>query len=136
MSDLPTTHWTEATIDATGDVCQGDVILFRETVWSGAQYGKRKPAGERSILALVERDSYGAAKQQHTFTLVVLWSHGVQPLERGTRTRRKGRNVYRNGTMRAPWADEAARQEALDEKHRRGEAARAERERRRMGDFV
>lgn len=113
-------------IPATGDVCTGDEILFVEAVFGGAH---RKPTflGERRIAARIVKDSYGAAKQQHTFTLEIVASDGTSPLPVGTKTTRKGRNVYRNGTSRKPWADEAARREALDEKHGRGDAARAAR---------
>lgn len=116
--------------DCTGDVCRGDVILFTEAVFGGS-YRKPRFLGERRIVARVIGDSYGAQRQQHTFTLEVLASEGVQPLEVGIRTTRKGRNVYRNECRRLPWADEAARRAALDEKHARGDAARAERDERR-----
>lgn len=116
--------------DCTGDVCRGDTILFSEAVFGG---GHRRPKhlGERRIVARVIGDSYGAQRQQHTFTLEVLASEGVQPLDAGTRTTRKGRNVYRNECRRMPWADESARREALNEKHARGDASRAERAERR-----
>jgi hypothetical protein len=114
----------EITIDCTGDVVSGDIISFTESVFGGSH---RKPIylGDRGIIAEVLRDSYGADKQQHTFTLRVISSEGVDPLAAGTETRRKGRNVYKNGTKRARWNDEAARKTAADEKHRRGDAARA-----------
>jgi len=110
-------------IDCTGDVAAGDEIMFRETVWGGS---RRKPValGVRRIAAQVVRDSYGAARQQHTFTLEVLGSDGYGALRRGSLILRKGRNVYRNGTVRRP-RDEAERREALAEKHRRGDHARA-----------
>lgn len=116
--------------DCTGDVCRGDVILFTESVFGGS-HRRPKYLGERRIVARVIGDSYGSVRQQHTFTLEVLVSEGVQPLEAGIRTRRKGRNVYRNDCRRLPWADEHARRAALDEKHARGDAARAERAERR-----
>ncbi len=119
-----TMHPNEFTIDCTGDVVAGDTILFQESVFNGS-YRKPKFLGNRRIMAVVVRDSYGAAKQQHTFTLSILWSDGVQPLEAGTTTTRKGRNVYREFTMRMPWKDESARHEAADEKHSRGDNARA-----------
>ena len=111
------------TIDCTGDACTGDTILFTETVWGGS-YRKPYRVGDRTIAAKVLRDSYGAAKQQHTFTLQVLWSHGVDPLAPGQTTTRKGRNIYRNGTRRMPWDDEAERRPVLDDKHSRGASAR------------
>ena len=114
------------TIPCTGDVVAGDVIEFTEAVFAGS-FRKPRYVGERTIQAEVLRDSYGAAKQQHTFTLKVLASAGAEPLSAGTITTRKGRNVYRNGTRRAPWPVEADRRAALDEKHARGDLARADR---------
>ncbi|MDP1628879.1 hypothetical protein [Parvibaculum sp.] len=122
-----TVHKDLYSIPATGDVCVGDEILFSEAVFGGS-FRKPKFLGEREIAARVVKDSYGAAKQQHTFTLEILASDGYQPLTAGSMTTRKGRNVYRNGTSRKPWADEAARRTALDKKHGRGDAARAARQ--------
>ncbi len=118
------------TIDCTGDVVAGDTILFVEAVFGGS-YKKPKFAGHRRVIAKVLKDSYGAAKQQHTFTLDVIWSDGVQPLQIGKRTTRKGRNVYGTYTLRLPWDDESARAKAADEKHDRGKAARTLRDERR-----
>lgn len=115
------------TLACTGDVCSGDAILFTEAVFGGS-YRTPKFIGERRIAARIVNDSYGAHKQQHTFSLVVIASDGVEPLVAGTATRRKGRNVYRNGVMRQPWADEEARRAALHDKHARGDAARAARQ--------
>lgn len=112
------------TVDCTGDVVAGDEIEFIEAVFGGS-HRKPKYLGERKIRAKVLRDSYGEAKQQHTFTLEILGSEGYDALPAGKTTTRKGRNVYRNGTMRKPWNDETARTAAADEKHRRGEHARA-----------
>ena len=113
-------------IDCTGDVVAGDTILFQESVFGGS-YRKPKHLGSRQIIARIVRDSYGAAKQQHTFTLDVLWSDGVQPLSAGTRTTRKGRNVYGEFTLRMPWTDESQRHAAAEEKHARGDRARQQR---------
>lgn len=112
------------TIDCTGDACAGDVILFTEAVFGGSF---RRPAflGERRVAARIVKDSYGADRQQHTFTLEVIASDGCDPIAPGARTTRKGRNVYRNGTRRLAWANEADRGAALDEKHGRGDAARS-----------
>ena len=115
------------TINCTGDACIGDVILFTEGVFYGS-YRKPKFVGERRIAARIVKDSYGSAKQQHTFTLEVISSDGTDPLQPGTVTKRKGRNIYRNGTMRQPWTDEAARKEVLNDKHERGAAAREARD--------
>lgn len=127
---------TDYPVVATGDVVAGDTIRFEEGVFGGSF---RNPSflGNRTVEAEVMRDSYGADKQQHTFTLRILASSGIEPLEVGKVTRRKGRNVYRNGVWRQRWADEAARKAAADEKHGRGDAARAAREERRgtFGDL-
>lgn len=114
----------------TGDACTGDTILFTEHVFSGS-FRKPKFVGERRIAARIVRDSYGAEKQQHTFTLEILASDGTEPLAAGTRTTRKGRTVYRNATFRACWPDEATRTAALTDKHERGGEARRQRDQRR-----
>lgn len=121
-------------INCTGDACQGDVILFTETVWGGS-YRKPYRVGDRTIAARIVRDSYGSAKQQHTFTLDVIWSEGTEPLAAGKQTRRKGRNVYRNGTYRLAWSDETERETVLADKHKRGTAARNARAMRRAFDY-
>jgi hypothetical protein len=123
-------------LNCTGDACKGDVILFIEAVFAGS-FRKPKFLGERRIAARIVKDSYGSVKQQHTFTLEVLASDGVDALAAGTQTTRKGRNVYKNGTVRLPWPNEADRRAELDGKHRRGDIARAERvERKNNFDFV
>lgn len=112
-------------IDCTGDACVGDEILFTERVYG--PYGQRAYLGQRRVAARIVSDSYGAAKQQHTFSLVVLASDGFDPIAVGTGMRRKGRNIYRRGTRRRAWPDEARRLAVLAEKHARGESARAAR---------
>jgi len=110
-------------LDATGDVVVGDRIAFTEGVFGGS-YRKPKHIGDREIEAEVLRDSYGKAKQQHTFTLRVTASTGTKPVEVGKEIRRKGRTIYRNGVSRERWSDEKAREIACDEKHARGDVAR------------
>ena len=116
-------------IDATGDACVGDVVLFAEAVFGG---GRSAPTflGERRIAAEIVKDSYGVAKQQHTFTLLVIASDGYEPIDAGKKILRKGRNLYRRGTRRAPWAREGDRSQSLRNKHERGRNARAARQER------
>src|SRR3989344_2925357 len=91
-------------IDCGGDACTGDTILFVEDVWS--EYGDdAEILGQRTIMARVIRESYGAEKQQHTFTLEVLGCEGHSPYSVGDRILRKGRKIYRNGTHRLKWDD-------------------------------
>ena len=120
----------EYTINCTGDVCVGDVVRFTEAVFDGS-FRRPRHVGDRTLTARVVSDSYGSDRQQHTFTLEVLGCEGTQPVAVGSRVRRKGRNVYRNGTWRAAWDNESERGAALNEKHTRGDAARAARDARR-----
>ncbi len=113
-------------INCTGDACVGDEVMFTEAVFGGG-FQSATYLGERRITARIIRDSYGAAKQQHSFTLLVLASDGLYAPEVGSRIIRKGRNLYRNGLKRAEWDCPAGRGAALDEKHRRGDAARSAR---------
>lgn len=113
-----------------GDICRGDTILFKETVWGGS-FRHPTVLGERTNVAVIERDSYGSEKQQHTFTLRIIESEGTLPLKAGTITKRKGRNIYKNNPFRLEWIDEPARSIILEEKHKRGERARKARDSRR-----
>ena len=123
---LPTGDFT---IPCTGDAVTGDKVRFTEAVFAGS---RRNPTfvGTRTIEAEITRDSYGADKQQHTFSMTVIAADGEQAPDSGARIRRKGRNLYRNGTYRAAWADEEQRLAAVAEKHGRGDAARADRQQR------
>lgn len=119
----------------TSSVVAGDIIRFTEGVFGGS-YRKPRFLGERTITAEVLRESYGADKQQHTFTLRIIESEGEQPMRADAQIRRKGRNIYRNGVYRLIWDDENKRREVADEKHARGDAARAAREERISGAFT
>ena len=115
---------------ARGDVVTGDTIRFTESVWGGS-YRKPRHLGSRTVEAEVLNDSYGVDKQQHTFTLRVISSTGLDALEAGKTIRRKGRNIYRGEPERLQWSDESERQLAAAEKHKRGDTARAARDERR-----
>jgi hypothetical protein len=104
-------------IDCTGDAVLGDELTFERAVFIGS-YPNAKFSHNETVEAVVISESYGAKKQQHTFTLL---------LPNGEKTMIKGRNLYRNGVFRKPWFDESKREEALKEKHRRGDLARTER---------
>lgn len=113
----------EFSICCTGDAVVGDEVRFERAVFGGS-FRRPKFAGFELITGKIVRDSYGRDKQQHTFTL---------ELADGATLRIKGRNLYANGVYRRPWADESARQAARDEKHARGDRARAQRDARRQG---
>ena len=125
---------TDSYIDAAGDVCVGDKIVYEESVYpEGSLLGRGEPIGKRLVHAEILRDSYGVAKQQHTFTLRVIESSGTQPLEAGKEYLRKGRTLHRNGCRRQVWDNEETRKRVLAEKHSRGRAARRDRAARKTG---
>lgn len=107
----------EHTIRYTGDAVVGDEVAFERATFTGS-FRNAKFAGFERIAGKIIRDSYGAAKQQHTFTIELLG---------GKTIRIKGRNLYSNGVWRKPWADESLRLAAVAEKHGRGDRARASR---------
>ncbi|XP_061341815.1 uncharacterized protein LOC133288121 isoform X2 [Gastrolobium bilobum] len=86
------------------------------------RHGRRM--GNRTVAGRVVKESYGAAKQQHTFTVEVMWSSGVRRLPPLFPLLVKGRNLYKQKTYRQRWENEADRVKVLSEKHRRGAAAR------------
>ncbi|MED6167414.1 hypothetical protein PIB30_002385 [Stylosanthes scabra] len=114
-------------INCTGDVCKGDVVSFRQKVYEKFDKKTRngRVIGSRTVAGRVVKESYGAAKQQHTFTVEVLWSNGVRKLPPLFPLLIKGRNLYKLKTYRQRWKNEADRVKVLSEKHRRGAAARS-----------
>ncbi|CAA0829470.1 SAP domain-containing protein [Striga hermonthica] len=119
-------------LNCKGDACTGDVVMFEQNVYEAFSIASRSangpPCGTRIVAGRIVKESYGAAKQQHTFTIEVLWSKGEKPLNPLHPLLIKGRNLYRLKTMRRKWEDEGERQKMLSEKHARGGAARLDRE--------
>lgn len=111
------------TIDATGDCVQNDLVRFEKAIFFG-KYPKSEFSHLQTCYALILNDSYGEKKQQHTFTCL--------DLETLTTFKVKGRNLYRNGTTRIKWFNELNRNNALDEKHKRGEESRVQRAKRKF----
>ncbi|PHT45851.1 hypothetical protein CQW23_15009 [Capsicum baccatum] len=103
-----------------------DFSLFRFSIASRSATGP--PCGTRIVAGRIVKESYGAKKQQHTFTVEVLWSKGEKPLPPLHPLLIKGRNLYRLKTLRQKWDDEAERLKILSEKHARGSVARSNRE--------
>ncbi|GER53591.1 zinc finger CCCH domain-containing protein [Striga asiatica] len=119
-------------LNCKGDACTGDIVMFEQNVYEAFSIASRSangpPCGTRIVAGRIVKESYGAAKQQHTFTIEVLWSKGEKPLNPLHPLLIKGRNLYRLKTMRRKWEDEGERQKMLSEKHARGGAARLDRE--------
>ncbi|KAJ6852198.1 zinc finger CCCH domain-containing protein 62-like isoform X1 [Iris pallida] len=115
-------------INCTGDVCKGDVILFKQRVYEKFDKVKRGGGGNiigtRTIAGKVVKESYGATKQQHTFTVEILWCKGTKAWPPLYPLLVKGRNLYRLKTFRQPWNNETERSKVLAEKHKRGATAR------------
>ncbi|KAI8552936.1 hypothetical protein RHMOL_Rhmol06G0306800 [Rhododendron molle] len=55
-----------------GDACTGDVVMFEQNVYEIFNIASRSasgpPCGTRIVAGRIVKESYGAAKQQHTFT--------------------------------------------------------------------
>ncbi|KAG1330732.1 hypothetical protein COCNU_02G007000 [Cocos nucifera] len=75
--------------NCTGDVCKGDVILFKQRVYEKFDKVTRGASiiGRRTIAGRVVKESYGAAKQQHTFTR---WSNEAERSEVLAEKHRRG----------------------------------------------
>ncbi|GMY30929.1 zinc finger CCCH domain-containing protein 62-like [Fagus crenata] len=119
-------------LNCKGDACTGDVVMFEQNVYEMFNIASRSasgpPCGKRIVAGHIVKESYGAAKQQHTFTIEVLWSKGEKPLPPLHPLLIKGRNLYRLKTLRQRWEDEGKRQKVLMDKHSRGSLARSDRE--------
>ncbi|KAG2538284.1 hypothetical protein PVAP13_9NG411000 [Panicum virgatum] len=88
---------------------------------------KGRLCGQRTNAGRIIKESYGTAKQQHTFTIEILWSKGYKPWPPLHPLLIKGRNLYKDKTMRQPWPDEEERNKVIQEKHERGDLARKSR---------
>lgn len=100
------------TENVTGDVATGDQVIFARATFEGS-YKRPRFAGIEVISGKVVADSYGKAKQQHTFTIST--SKGSMRI--------KGRNLYSIAVFaKSRCAEE--RQASLDDKHKRGDRAR------------
>ncbi|XP_038899462.1 zinc finger CCCH domain-containing protein 62-like [Benincasa hispida] len=119
-------------VNCKGDACMGDVVMFEQKVYEMYNIASRSSIGPsrgtRTVVGRIVKESYGSSKQQHTFTIEVLWSKGEKPLPPLHPLLIKGRNLYRIKTFRQTWEDEGERQKVLMEKHARGSLARSNRE--------
>ncbi|XP_076886950.1 uncharacterized protein LOC143536964 [Bidens hawaiensis] len=110
-------------INCTGDACRGDVVLFKQNLYNS----QRKLIGRRTVAGRIANESYGATTQNHTFLVEVLWSKRFKQLDPLYLLLVKGCNLYRFGTFRQPWENEAERLKVLEVKHERGKEARCKR---------
>lgn len=70
-------------------------ITWSEAVFEGDYLKETKYIGDRINEGLVIKESYGDKKAQHTFTIEIIKSEGIQPIEISKKIRRKGRNLYK-----------------------------------------
>jgi len=93
-----------------------DVIRFRESVWERkGPRGRTRSVrvGEREVVAEVlhddpDREGWVLLRVVRCKVLKTATKKGVA-LQPGAETRRKRKNVLRNGVDRLPWSDESAR---------------------------
>ena len=109
----------------TRDIVEGDILIFVEAVFAGT-YRSPKYIGDRTILATVKKESYGADKGQHTFTLIVHDCIGTQANEILAKEtiRRKGRNLYKECYTVGSIYTVEDRIKKADDKHERGNRVR------------
>ena len=112
----------------TLDVARGATVLFKQPVFTGS-FRSPKFAGNRYVHGSIVADSYGAKTGQHTFTIEIIASEGVDALTQGDKLRIKGRNLYANCRT-----IERAPEKNYEEKHARGDAARAKKLARRLAE--
>lgn len=105
------------TINTTGDCVVGDEVLFWRAKFEGSCKNP-KFIGYEQIEGKIISESYGLAKQQHTFTLTTINSPKLMI---------KGRNLYSVAVFRKAWQDEELRKVELVKKHMRGDRAREKR---------
>ncbi|PUZ39398.1 hypothetical protein GQ55_9G304800 [Panicum hallii var. hallii] len=118
-------------LNCKGDACKGDVVMFEQNIYRRKKGAPREVkgrlCGQRTNAGRIINESYGTAKQQHTFTIEILWSKGYKPWPALHPLLIKGRNLYKDKTMRQPWPDELERNRVIQEKHERGDLARKSR---------
>jgi hypothetical protein len=74
------------------NLTSGTKIRLTEPVIEG--YPRSRLVGVRKIVGTITKESYGAKRGQHTFTIEVESAEGYKAPECGKKIRRKGRNVY------------------------------------------
>ncbi|RLN41609.1 zinc finger CCCH domain-containing protein 62-like [Panicum miliaceum] len=122
---------SSSVLNCKGDACKGDVVMFEQNIYRRKKGAPRdvkgRLCGQRTNAGRIIKESYGTAKQHHTFTIEILWRKGYKPWPPLHPLLIKGRNLYKDKTMRQPWPDEEERNRVIKEKHERGDLARKSR---------
>lgn len=102
------------------NLIQGQKIQWTEPVFTG-QFPKSKFVGTRTNIGIITNDSYGRKRGQHSFTIEIIASDGVDPYSPKTICRRLGRNLYKTSAI----LEEPADKENIEkDKFNRAQAAR------------
>ncbi|RLN17740.1 zinc finger CCCH domain-containing protein 62-like [Panicum miliaceum] len=104
-------------LNCKGDACKGDVVMFEQNIYRSIDVGKRE-------LLVKSRAAYVV---KGSMPIEILWSKGYKPWPPLHPLLIKGRNLYKDKTMRQPWPDEVERNRVIQEKHERGDLARKSR---------
>lgn len=131
-------------IDATGNLCKGDHIIFEEAVFGGS-WRRPKFQGKRVVEAKIVSCSYGEKTGMHNFTLEYLKAEGhlddlcgyidrkhiVSKFVDSAKhnfsysKRKRAKNVYNSDICkRVEWKDESERELVLKGKYREGRIAK------------
>ncbi|XP_071711449.1 uncharacterized protein [Rutidosis leptorrhynchoides] len=101
-------------IDCTDDACKGDVVLFKQNKYGQGKIVRKK----RTIAGRIVEETYGASDKQRTFTVELLWTKPATIKLSPTSTLQvRDSELYKFGTLRQPWEDEAKRPKSLIKKH-------------------
>ena len=117
---LATTPAKAPAITGATDLTKGTRIRFTEPVFEGS-YKKSRFVGNRTIEGTILKDSYGAKRGQHTFTIEVHSAEGYDADTIKPKIRRKGRTVYKNAVVLEQPSNQA---ELAAEKHARAAVAK------------
>lgn len=101
-----------AGLPIASNIVVGDEILWVEAIFSGS-FRNATFEGFAAFQGVIEKESYGAEKAQHTFTI---------RLADGTTKRKKGRTIFKHACLLVKKA--AGRAELQTEKNVRGKAAK------------
>jgi len=120
VEPLASTPVKAPAITGATDLTKGTRIRFTEPVFEGS-YKKPRFVGNRTIEGTILKDSYGAKRGQHTFTIEVHSAEGYDADNVKSKIRRKGRTVYKDAVVLEQPSNQA---ELAAEKHARAAVAK------------
>ncbi|KAI3726264.1 hypothetical protein L1987_66061 [Smallanthus sonchifolius] len=100
-------------INCTGDAHNGDIVLFKEHAYMGGNKGGKK----RTVAGRIVKVRQCESKDKHKFLIKVLWTTPSINNRRPSTLLVRSHNLYKFGTFRRPWRNEANRSKMFKEKH-------------------